>query len=316
MINIIKNSRVNLWIRNRFFIGILAFLHMGMFLTSCEENIADVLPAGDNIAYVNFVNAAEVFIYGVQENLQWSNYLYINDSINNPPFNNYNDNPNSYPFVFSYETKLDVCQCPRSFTSSDAVTTGGNADVYWLPVEEGNYRFIYTSKNKTYLKTTDMSLEKSTYQILYLVESPETDSSYTVVNVPIERKDRLEGTVSVQFVNLSPDAGEVEIYRVDAGGNEIEPVDTKGLGFGQYIQAEFSTEGTENTYNSILLRFRAAEGGDLVSFAIPANDGAVYTVLLRGFAQQTMRKIKKDNHSYAEVNIMPDLRASVRRVFY
>lgn len=312
MINTIKNRCVNLWIRNHFFMGILAFLHMGMFLTSCEENISDALPADGNIAYVNFANLGEALLY---DTLYLNNYVYINDSVNNPPFNNYNVINN--PAVFTYAPTLDIREYPTqmSHVGTGAGDNNSGSGIYWLPVEAGDYRFIFTSRDRTYLIAENKTLDKQTYHTLYLAESAVTDSSYAIVDVPIQRIDKLEGSATVQFVNLSPDAGEVEVYRVDAGGNEILTA-TEPLAFGQYQSAALAIEGTENTYNSILLRFRAAEGGDLVSFAVPANEGAVYTVLLRGFAQQTMRKIKKDNYSYAEVNIMPDLRASVRRVFY
>ena len=286
-----------------------------ILFSACKEDMDAVLPAGGNIAYVNFVNAAEVFLYGQKDTLQWYNNLYINDSINNPPFDNYNGNAN-YPFEFSTEAKLAIRQCPGSFTANPYVTGGGNADVYWLPLEGGDYHFIYTSKNKTYLYTAEENLKKDTYQVLYLVESPETDSSYTVVNVPVEHKERVEGRVMVQLVNLSPDAGEVEVYRVDANGNEMVTATTNALTFGQYASAEFSTEGTKDSYNSILLRFRTPGGSDRQSIAVPSNSGAVYTVLLRGFTQQTERRVKKDNQTMASVTVLPDLRCSIRRVFY
>ncbi|HCM19736.1 MAG TPA: hypothetical protein DIC46_02965, partial [Porphyromonadaceae bacterium] len=72
-----------------------------------------------------------------------------------------------------------------------------------------------------------------------------------------------------------------------------------------------------STYDKLLLRFRpAGGGGDLASISVPAESGAVYTVLLRGFANEASRRIKKDNENYAEVTIQPNLRVSLRRVFY
>jgi len=294
------------------FVGLMA--GVALFFTACVEDLNPVLPADGNIAYVNFVNAAEAILYGQNDTLQRYNNLYINDSINNPPFDNYNDRA-WYPFEFP-ESTIDIRQCPRHFTGVSAITVGGNADVYWLPLEGGDYRFIYTSKNKTYLYTAEESLKKSTYQMLYLVESPETDSSYTVVNVPIERKERVEERVIVQLVNLSPDAGGVEVYRVDANGNEMATATINTLTFGQYASTEFSTEGTKNSYNSILLRFRTPGGNDLQSIAVPANNGAVYTLLLRGFINQTKRSVQKDNETMTTVTVLPNLRCSLRRVFY
>lgn len=298
-------------VRSRLGIGLL----LGLGLVSCSENIEPALPAGGNIAYVNFVNMGEAFLYGAADTLYRDNRLYINDSTGNAPFDNYNDR-SVYPIVFTSESGVDIRQYPRHLTGISAVIDHRSGDIYWLPVHAGAYRFIFTSRDRTYLHTEHATLQKETYQALYLVESPETDSSYTVVSVPVEWNDRVEGSVTVQFVNLSPDAGEVEAYRVDAGGNETLTATPAPLAFGQYGTAVLSTEGSQSTYNSILLRFRTPSGGDLQSVAVPAENGAVYTVLLRGFDNPAERKIKKNNNEMAAVSILPDLRCSVRRVFY
>ncbi|WP_257668715.1 hypothetical protein [Parapedobacter tibetensis] len=302
-------------IKKLFFGCLLTGMMAGLF-TACEENLTDALPANGNVAYVNFVNAGEAFLYGLDDTLYRDNRLYITDSVNNAPFDKYNGKV-SYPAAFNYEPKLDIRQYPRHFTGVPGVVdNSARGDVYWLPVHAGDYRFIFTSRDRTYLHTQNIPLSKQTYQVLYLVESPEADDAYTVVEVPIERKDRVEGHVTVQFVNLSPDAGEVEAYRVDADGNELATATDTPLAFGEYSSAELATAGTQDTYNGILIRFRRPGGEDVQSVAVPANNGAVYTVLLRGFAEQTERKIKKDNETTVSVTVLPDLRTSIRRVFY
>lgn len=297
------------------FVCLLAAITGGL-LTACKESLDDTLPADGNVAYVNFVNAGEVFLYGLDNMIQRNNYLFVNDSVNNAPFDSYNGKV-SYPAVFNYEPQLDIRQFPQLFTANPfVVDNSARGDVYWLPVHTGDYRFIFTSKDKTYLYTQNTTLNRQTYQVLYLVESPETDDAYTVVNVPVERKDRVDGSITVQFANLSPDAGEVEAYRVDAAGNEIAMATVAPLAFGEYASADLTTAGTQDTYNGILIRFRRPGGEDLQAVSVPANSGAVYTVLLRGFAQQTERKIKEDNKTTVSVTVLPNLRCSVRRVFY
>lgn len=294
----------------------LACLIISISIFSCSENIEPDLPVDGNIAYVNFVNLGEAFLYGTADTLYRNNRLYINDSINNIPFNNYN-NKVSYPIVFNYESALDIREYPTSVTNISGVVdnASGGGGIYWLPVEARDYRFIFTSRDRTYLQTEQKALDKQSYHVLYLAENIESDSTYSIIDVPIQRLDKLEGSTTVQFVNLSPDAGEVEAYRVDSEGKEILTA-TKPLSFGEYQSTELTISGTENTYNNILLRFRIAGGTDLTSFAVPANNSAVYTVLLRGFNQPAIRKIKKNNNTYTKVNIMSDLRTSVRRVFY
>jgi hypothetical protein len=288
---------------------------ISVLFTACEENQDNKLPADGDIAYVNFVNAGEAFLYGLADTLYRDNRLYVGDSVTNELFSNYNGKV-SYPAVFNYEPKLDIRQVPRHFTGLPGVVDNGQGDVYWLPVHAGNYRVIFTSRDRTYLRTSTKKLARQTYQVLYLVESPNTDSSYELVSVPIERKDRIEGKVTVQFVNLSPDAGPVEAYRVDAAGNEIALATSAPLAFGQYVSTELTMEGTETTGNNILIRFRRPDGEDLQAVSIPAGSGAVYSVLLRGFVEETMRWVKKNNETSVGVTVLPDLRCSVRRVFY
>lgn len=304
---------------NQLKIGILAYCLIGT-LFSCEENMEPALPADGEIAYVNFVNLGEAFLYGVNDTLYRDNRLYINDSINNPPYDKYN-NRSRYPIVFTTEgiSKPELIrQYPTTVTGISSVQdNSGGGGVHFLPMHAGDYRFIYTSRDRTYLHTANETLQKNSYNMLYLVESPDTDAAYTVISVAVEMKERIKDKVTVLFVNLSPDAGEVEAYRVDAAGNEIAADLPAPLSFGHYAPAELSLEGTEDTHNSILLRFRHPGAGDeLQAVAVPAEKGAVYTLLLRGFTQLTERKIKKDNENYAEVTIFSDLRCTLRRVFY
>lgn len=299
-------------IRKLPFVGIVIFLSGG-----CSKDVSDSLPADGNVAYVNFVNAGEAFLYGTQEDrLQHENRIYINDSINNAPFDKYN-HQGRYPAEFTAETGLDIRQYPRHFTGNDIVVdNSAQGDVYWLPLHSGDYRFIYTSRNRTYLHTTNITLDRQTCYQLYLVESPESEESYTVVEAPLQQSERMEGQVTVQLVHLSPDAGEVEVYQVDSEGNEIAAVTNTPLSFGENVMASLPTEGADTTFDRLLLRFRRPGGADLHALSVPAQSGAVYTVLLRGFTQQTERKLKVDNQNSVSVTVLPDLRSSIRRVFY
>ncbi|HBX21749.1 MAG TPA: hypothetical protein DEF88_15020 [Porphyromonadaceae bacterium] len=293
-----------------------------LLFSSCSENVDPVLPAGGNTAFVNLVNAGEAFLFGDRDTLYRDNGAYINDSVTNLPLDSYMEEKKLWYLVdFLYDSggRPEIRDYPRYLThiASGHQSGTANADVFWLPIYPGGYDFIFTSKDKTYLKTEHIRLEAKSHNIVYLVESIETESSYAIINVPIERKERIEGKVTVQFVNLSPDAGKMEAYRVDAGGNETVETLPSNLDFGQYASTELSMEGAASTYDKLLLRFRpAGGGGDLASISVPAESGAVYTVLLRGFANEASRRIKKDNENYAEVTIQPNLRVSLRRGFY
>lgn len=294
---------------------------IGLCFFSCSEDTESVLPADGNNAYVNFVHAGEAFLYGKSnDDLLKDNCVFINDSINNPPFDRYNGKIN-YPFIFGFyqNDNFYVSRLPTSYYNLTGVTVLStyNADLYWMGIEAGKYKFIYTSKNKTYLQTVEPTLAKQTYTVFYLTESPETDSTYTVIRALMERPRRKEGITGVHIIHLSPDAGAVDVVRVDATGNEISSALPQNLSFGQNTYTELSLDGTENTHGKLLLRFKKSDTDeDLLSISVPAESGAIYSLMFRGFDKQTQRKVKKDNSSYATVTVQPDLRVSVSRVFY
>lgn len=280
--------------------------------TSCEEGAyGEVLPYGE-IAYVNFVNAGEVFTQGLNDELSRDNVLYIGDSLSLTP---HQTEIAYHPIVFTRDVTAEIRQYPVQL-SGGSISDLARADVFWFPILAGEYPFLFTSKDRTYLKTENVLLNGKSYNMVYLVESPESASAYAIVNVPVEFKDRAAGKTTVQFVNLSPDAGEVELYRVDAAGSETADKLPLSLSFGSYQSMEFSVNEAESTYGRYMLRFRRPGAGDILNFSLPADDGAVYTVLLRGFEQPALRSVKKDNENDAEVSILPDLRVTIRRVFY
>lgn len=308
-----KTTRNN---RTKSFIGLIAVLLLALF-TACNENNDYALPADGDIAYVNFVNAGEIFIYGLSDTLYRQNRLYINDSINNPPFDNYNGKT-FQPLTFNYESGRDLIrQYPTMVSGGGYVPSNENADVFWMPIHTGDYRFIFTSRDKTFLKTANATLNRQSYHKYYLVESAETDSSYVVVDAPIERNTRQEGKVTIQLVNLSPDFGPLEVIRSDDAGNKLASSLPAALGFGQTAYAEFTTADAASTKNNILFYFsHPGKGEKLATSVVPATSGAVYTVVFKGFAQATTRKIKKNNITQVAVEVQPNLRAYVERVFY
>ncbi len=300
-------------------IGLLACLGM-LFFASCEENISDAVPADGNIAYVNFVNAEEAALFG-GDFLYSENYVYFGDSVSQSPFDHYSSS--NYPATFSFDNNpVSVRSYPNDQSSSPIESashtyTGSIVTVNFLPVPADEYHFIFTSKNRTYLKALDTRLERGTWHFIYLAESPANDSAYVVLDVPILRSERKEGTVKLQLLNLSTDLGAMEVFRVDSAGNETPLALPEPLAFGAHADLEFSLEGTEQTNNNVSLRIRrAGETADLLSIAFPAENGAVYTAIVRGFVEGAVRKVKEDNEQYATVDILPNLRYSLRRVFY
>lgn len=292
------------------------FLLPILAITACTEDYSDANQNSDEVAYVNFYNAIEASRFDQNLQLGVDNMIYINDSVPSAIFP-------KYP-RFSQTVTDDGRQFPAHFTGSETVIDNGGGvpigvnyrKVYWMPIARGSYDFIYTSKDKVYLERKSSVLESKSYYAQYVVESPAADSLYTVVETNVPREGK-KGVVRVQVVNLSPDLGPVNIYRTD-NNNVTLPSDLpQGYTFGQTGVYDLSTEGTENTFDKIFIKFqRPGDASPIQSVAVPADSGAVYTIVLQGFTQQAQRKIKIANDAYATVTVVPDLRVNVRRMFF
>lgn len=279
------------------------------FLSACEKET--VLPGDGREAYVNFYTAADAVLQG---NLTQQNYIYINDSLAHPDYA-------QFP-VFSASAD-DFRTYPRYpaaalGVSDEIVVPIGTPyqTVYWMPVENGNYRFIFTSANKVYLHTNEVTLEPKSHMMQCLVESLEADDAYRVVNVPIEPKGT-KGKVRIQIVNLSPDAGALDVKRTDRSGNQLPDVLPASLGFGEYsTYAEIDTTGSADTNGQILLRIRKHQTDkELMMVAVPAIPYSSFTVLFQGFENATERRVKTGDNQYQSIQVQPNLRVNLRRVY-
>ena len=290
-------------------IGGLLLLLMCCF-QSCSENVADIIPGNGNDTYINFYNAIEAARQGLAtDSLGYYNMIYVNDSVPNAVFKKFPQ--------FSDAGSDDKRQYPYHFTGTDYVTdiAGGFGDVFWMPIAEGKYKFIYTSRFKTFLKDTAVVLTRKTYTTQYITESPESNSAYTIVTVPVEPK-AVQGKVRVQIVNLATDLGAIDVYQVDDNGKELTSTLPTNLSFGAYSPyAELDTAGA-NKNNKLVLKFRKnGESTASLTTTVPAISGSTYTLLVQGFINETVRRIKKSNTGYISVDVMPDLRVNSRRMY-
>ncbi len=296
-------------LRSNAFIGTLANLLIITLFPACSEQFEPYVPGNGQEAYFNFYNASEAAYQGDHTK---GNMIYINDSVKTDLF------PYAYP-QFS-DNRFDSRQFPKSVTSTvtfQNIPWSGNSDVYWmgLPATEGPYRFIFTSVNKTYLEEISLSPAPKSFYCLYLTESPEANDAYTVVDVPVELEG-VEGKVKIQVVNLSPDFGAVEVVLADDENNEVETGLPKALGFGQYSPyAEIDTANA-NKYGQLVCKFRqSGEEEFLLTAVVEAVPGSNYTLVLKGFINETERYIKTSNEEYARVRVFPDPRVHTRRVY-
>ena len=288
----------------------LFLLLISCLLSACSENVTDIVPGNDNVAYVNFYNAMEAAHQSLpSDSLGFYNMIYVNDSVPTAVFRNFPQ--------FSESALDDKRQYPFHFTGTPYITdiAGGYGDVFWMPITADTYKFIYTSRFKVFLKDTTVSLKPNTYTTQYITESPTTDSTYTVVTVPVEPK-AVQGKVRVQIINLSTDWGAIDVYQVDADGKVLTSTLPVNLSFGAYsAYAELDTANADKN-NKLVLKFRKnGESAASLTTTVPAISGSTYTLVVQGFINETVRRIKKSNTRYISVDVMPDLRVNSRRMY-
>lgn len=283
--------------------GILSLL---LLFAACKKNA--VIPGNGQETYINFYNASEV----LQQNssLSMSNQIIVNDSLKGQ----------RQP---QFSSTDDFRQFPRHLTGAEIVVdiiyppAGLNYDVvYWMPFMAENYRFSYTSVNKTAIADTMVSLQTKAFTTQYLVESPAADNAYRVLTIPVERKGT-SGKVRVQLINLSPDFGALEVYRSDQDGNRVSSQLPSALAqdtHSPYI--ELDTVGISKTYNKLILKFCKSGSSEVVlTKAVDAIPNSSYSVVFQGFEKATSRRIKINATDYRRVTVSPNLRVNVRRIF-
>jgi hypothetical protein len=288
-----------------------------MLLCSCKKQIKEYLP-GPEAAGINFYNASEVM--NSAADLRKDNYVFINDSVANGVFK-------QFPKYADVYTPLsDLRQYPYNRTGTIFNQSGVISDryqyIYYMPIALGTYKFIYSGPNKIFLKDMSVTLnERDELNALYLVESPEADNTYRVINVP-EAYKGTPGKVRIRFVHLGTDSKEFVIKRADANGQDIASDLPKNLPFGGFSDyVELDTAGTSSTSKNFVFKIYdvADPSKQVLSTAVPAEPNGSFVVLIQGFRQTTTRRIPtgyaNGSTTYQTVNISPNFRINLRRTY-
>lgn len=287
---------------------------------ACKKD--DNLPGFGNSqpAYINFNNISEVINQASDHyiDLATQNMVYLNDSTNNTAFSRYPEFGSSVRSSAFGRSFPFNSQATGIFLGSDVISVPSDANydlIYWMPILPGQYKFIFTSLNKTYLKDTTLSLNPKTYALQYLVESPERNDAYRIATVPTSLETEQSKT-TIQTVNLSPDLGNIDLWRSDKNGNKINTSLPTGLGFGRYHATLLDTTGTSTTNGRIYINVSlTGTNKKLLTVAVPALSGSSFVLLIQGFNQQTARRIKSSNSAYTSMIVNPNLRFRLSRLF-
>lgn len=268
----------------------------------------EVVPGNGQEAYLNFYNASEVQQQNIA--LALSNHVVIDKqyTINGMGAFGADGDNRQFPHTPGIaQMTPDNLNLPIGITYNH---------VFWLPMMSGSHHLAYTSDDrKITLQAITETLQPKAFNMQYFVESPVADSLYNIFSFPVQQAGT-PGKVRVQIVHLSPDLGPIEVYRADENGNKVDTDLPNTLVYGQGSSSiEIDTVGSSKTKQLILLKFLKKGSSDIaLTSSIPAVSNSSFIVVLRGFEQSTVRKIKMKS-GYQTVTVNSNIRTNLRRIF-
>lgn len=288
---------------NKFIYSFLVFL---LLIGACKKTA--YVPGEGREAYVNFFNASEVLQQNVS--VQEHNWLILNHTLNHA----------KAEFSFGVDDRAFPNTSGISPLTPDGLLIPANSNyyqVYWMPLYEGINHISFTADSAyTVLKDTTVNLTNQKFSTHYLVENAITDTSYSIFTFPVENQ-RIEGHVSLQLVNLSPDFGPVDVYRSDSDGNQIGQNLATSLRYGSSTSfLDVDTIGSHSTRENIILKFKKSGDKNIVATqVVPGVPASGYVAIFRGFEKSTPRRIRMRGDTYRSFMVGPNLRVNLRRLY-
>ncbi len=273
-------------------------------LVSCKKDRDASLPGDRESASVNLYITSDVMnaAYGPGRG---TTAAYI-DSITNHGSIIYNTDSRYPVFAFGF---LANPEFPQVFDQS-----GINLFTY-TRFNAGSHRLIFTDVTNTPIADTAQALEGNTWNSIYLADKPHlsgSEAAYTILSVNEPRKAQ-EGKTGVRFIHLSPDAGQLECKALMADGTIAQET----LATVRFRDATDYTWLTQEQAANGLLRIQISNSKVNLITAVPARPGRAFVVVIRGFANNTIRRVttgkNTDGSQIREnVKISANVRADVR----
>lgn len=289
--------------------------------SGCKKDVQPIVPGDGNEGYVNFVNASEAILqqYNGGKTLSVSNMVFINDSVAHTPFQHYPQ------FRDNILSTSEIRQFPADVVSADVKSyipdpireySYPYGLTFWMPIASAQYRFIFTSLNRYYLKDTTVNVQPKVSTTYYLVESPASPDAYRIVDIPAIGPGS-PGKMRLQLVNLSPDLlSGINFEQTDKSGRAGTALLPKDLAFGAHAEVEIDTASASGNFNQVFLRIKQHNTGQtLFTASIPAVPESSFFVVIQGFTQQTTRRVRISNTEFATIPVYANLRVTLRRIY-
>lgn len=280
--------------------------------TSCKKEIVPLSHLEDT-AFINFFDASEVFSV-----IGRDNYIYINDSITKGIYRN--GFPKFEEVTATYPKNRTFPR--RSFMHPHNTIFVHNAhqdmydNIYWFPMQQGEYKFIFSTDEKVFVKDTTLKLEPKRHYTLYLLDDPKKDGEFNIISFPEDTKNT-EGKIRLRVLHLSPDIGGIRLIRKDIDGSIIKENFPEVLNYKDVTDyIDIDTTGSYKTNGRILLAITDAKNPEQMykMQLLPPEPGGNYILLLKGHKSSTTRKLLNNDGTYKSVTINPRIRTLLRRL--
>jgi hypothetical protein len=292
-------------------INYICKMHTAMILVavsalcaSCKKDVVASLPGAQKSAALNFYIASDVMNAGYGPG-RGTTAAYV-DSIQNHGDILYNPDSRYPVFAFGFLANPEYPQV-RDLSGINLFT--------YIRYNSGIHKLLFTDITNTIVADTTTNLEGSSWNSLYLADKPQangTDAAYTILSVP-EPRTAEEGKTGVRFIHLSPDAGALDCKALLPDG--VTPANT--LANVRFREASAYTWLTQEQAANGLLRLQIGSSHSQIITAIPAMPGRAFVVIIRGFINNTTRRLTTGKNADGSliretVNITPGLHADVR----
>jgi hypothetical protein len=302
--NLPRMSRFN---TNKYPLIAIAIL-VSLVVTSCSKEVTPVEPGGKEEAAFNFYCASSV-LNGLSNGAA---PIYLNAK-DYDPAKRFIPQLDPFPY-FSFGLSNAKHESPS--------LSNNFGSVMYLRHVAGANRFIFTDTTRNKIADTVIDAISHSRNILYLIDQPMPDNSvaqYTVLHVEDDAIGA-EGKVKLRVINLSPDAGSLDIVARKRNGDWLRsplPNELSFKNFSDYILLDTTGIGDNG---QIVLNVLSSNQEAILSTGIPAITGASYTLVIEGFRNGTTRRIPTrkrpdDSFEYTSVTIPANLKTSIRRMY-
>lgn len=211
---------------------------------------------------------------------------------------------------------------PDGTTYWPYATSITNSTEMYQRIEAGGNTFVFEDYTQTYVKETRFAMEPQKWYTLYFADSLRAGNDTLAFSsfLAEEPREASPGKVRLRLVNLSPDAGKVQLRVKRLDDSYIDGIDIPEAAYAQaspYIEVD--TTGI-SAYGQISLDVLDENGIVIAASGADINPSGNFHIVLLGYRNQTSvvmnyKILPSGAMLYRKTTITPNLRVAARRMY-